>query len=78
MPRKKVTKTEVKKERSPSKLKKVLEKKGYPDGELPAGKEAHHVKPVAKGGKTTKSNIRVVDEDKHKQIHKNRRKKGEI
>lgn len=65
-------------ERDPAKLKKVLEEKGYKNGKLPPGKEAHHVKPVAENGKTTKKNIRVVSEEKHKEIHKNRRKKGKI
>ena len=74
----KPTKEQIKKERSPKKVKKVLKEKGYPDGKLPKGKELHHVKPVAEGGKTTKKNTRVVTKKKHIQIHKNRRKKGKI
>ncbi len=65
-------------ERSPAKLKKVLKQKGYADGKAPKGKEAHHVKPVAEGGKTTKANIRVVSKAKHIEIHKNRREQGRI
>jgi len=68
----------VNKERNPKKLKKVLKQKGYPKGSLPKGKVAHHVKPVAKKGKTTKNNIRVISKGKHKKIHRNRRKRGEI
>ena len=75
---KKATKAEVKKERAPQKVKAVIEAKGYPKGTLPKGKELHHVKPVAEGGKTTPKNTRVVTEAKHKQIHKNRAKKGKI
>ena len=75
---KKVSKTKVKKERSPTKVKKVLEKKGYKKGKLPKDKELHHVKPVAKGGKTTSKNTRVISKAKHKKIHKNRRKRGKI
>lgn len=71
---KKPTKAQIKKERDPEKLKRVLEQKGYKDGKLPKGKEAHHVKRVIDGGKTTKKNIRVVSKTKHKQIHKNRKK----
>lgn len=75
---KKASKTEIKKERSPAKIKKVLEEKGYKEGKLPKGKELHHVKPVSEGGKTTAKNTRVVSKAKHKNIHKNRRKKGLI
>ena len=75
---KKATKAEVKKERAPQKVKAVIEAKGYPNGTLPKGKELHHVKPVAEGGKTTKENTRVVTKAKHKQIHQNRAKKGKI
>jgi len=67
MVKRKISKTKVKKERSPIKVKKVLEKKGYKKGKLPKDKELHHVKPVAEGGKTTPKNT-----------HKNRRKKGKI
>jgi hypothetical protein len=65
-----------KSERSRAKLKKVLRQKGYKIGKLPKGKEAHHIKSVSKGGKTTKRNIRVISKAKHKKIHKNRRKIG--
>lgn len=75
---KKAIKLQVKKERNPKKLKKVLKQKGYPKGKLPKGKEPHHVIPVAKGGKTTKKNIRVITKGKHKRIHKNRKKRGQI
>lgn len=68
----------AKRERSQKKLKKVLKQKGYPKGKLPKGKVAHHVKPVAKDGKTTKKNIRVISKGKHKRIHANRRKQGKI
>ena len=73
-----VSKRKVKKERSPVKIKKVLEKKGYKDGKAPKGKVLHHTKSVAKGGKTTSKNTRVISKAKHKEIHKNRRKKGNI
>jgi len=70
-----VSKTKIKKERSPIKVKKVLKEKGYGEGKLPKGKELHHTKSVAKGGKTTSKNTRVISKAKHKEIHKNRRKK---
>jgi hypothetical protein len=76
--KRKVSKTKIKKERSPTKVKKVLEKKGYKEGKIPKGKELHHTKPVAKGGKTTPKNTRVISKAKHKNIHKNRRKRGKI
>ena len=76
--KRKVSKTKIKKERSPTKVKKVLEKKGYKEGKIPKGKELHHPKPVAEGGKTTPKNTRVISIAKHKKIHKNRRKKGKI
>jgi len=72
------TKSQVKKERDLKKVAKVIKLKGYPSGELPRGKELHHVKPVAIGGKTTVKNTRVISTTKHKQIHKNREKRGEI
>jgi len=72
------TKAQVKKERSPKKVKKVIKAKGHPSGKLPKGKELHHVKPVAKGGKTTPKNTRVVSKSKHKKIHSNRKKRGKI
>ena len=74
----KATKAHVKKERSPSKMKKVLEQKGYSKGKLPKGKVAHHVKSVTVGGKTTKKNVRVISKAKHKRIHVNRRKRGKV
>ena len=78
MIKRKVSKAKVKKERSPKKVKKVLKEKGFEKGKLPKGKELHHVKPVAEGGKTTPKNTRVISKTKHKKIHKNRRKKGKI
>ncbi len=75
---KKATKAEIKKERDPEKVKKVIKQKGYKDGELPRGKELHHIIPVVEGGKTTKKNTRVISVAKHKQIHKNRAKIGKI
>ena len=75
---KKITKIQKQKERSPKKIKQVIKQKGIKSGKLPKGKELHHVKPVAKGGKTTKKNTRIVTKTKHKQIHKNRRKQGKI
>ncbi len=78
MIKRKVSKAKIKKERSPTKIKKVLEKKGYKEGKLPKTKELHHVEPVAKGGKTTPKNTRVVSKVKHEKIHKNRRKRGKI
>ena len=73
-----VSKTKVKKERSPTKVKKVIEKKGHKEGKLPKGKVLHHVKSVSEGGKTTPKNTRVISKTKHKNIHKNRRKRGKI
>ena len=74
----KATKAQVKKERSPKKVEKVIKAKGHLSGKLPKDKELHHVKPVAEGGKTTLENTRVVSKDKHKKIHSNRRKRGKI
>jgi len=74
----KATKSQVKKERSPKKVKKVIKAKGHPSGKLPKGKELHHVKPVAEGGKTNTKNIRIISKAKHKKIHSNRRKLGKI
>ena len=68
----------AKKERSQAKRKKVLKQKGYSSGKVPIGKVAHHVKPVAEGGKTTKKNIRVIPKGKHKRIHANRKRRGKI
>ena len=78
MQKRPASKSAIKKERSPKKIQSVIKQKGYSKGKLPKGKELHHVKPVAKGGTTTKKNTRVVSTVKHKQIHKNRRKKGKI
>ncbi len=78
MKKRKATKTQVKKERSPKKVEKVIKAKGHPSGKLPKGKELHHVKPVAEGGKTTPKNTRVVTKAKHKKIHANRKKRGKI
>ena len=74
----KATKSQVKKERSPKKVEKVIKAKGHPSGKLPKGKELHHVKPVAEGGKTKSKNTRVISTAKHKKIHSNRRKHGKI
>ena len=78
MIKRKVGKTKIKNERSPKKVKEVLKEKGYEEGKLPKGKELHHVKPLAEGGKSTPKNIRIISKTKHKNIHKNRRKRGEI
>ena len=78
MKKKTISKTAIKKERDPEKIQKVLKQKGYRDGKLPKEKKLHHVKPVSEGGKTTPKNTRVVSKAKHKQIHKNRAKWGEI
>ena len=75
---KKPTKSQIKKERSPTKIEKVLIKKGYPSGKPPKGKVAHHVTPIVEGGKSTKKNIRVISEPKHKKIHAERRKRGKV
>jgi len=68
----------AKAKRSQTKIKKILKKRGYKGGKAPKGKEAHHVKPKAKGGKETPKNIRVISKAKHKRIHKRRRKRGKI
>ena len=73
-----MTKSQIKKERAPKKVTKVIKQKGHPSGKLPKGKILHHVKPVAVGGKTTKKNTRVITKTQHKQIHKNRNKRGKI
>lgn len=78
MRKKKGSERKKSRERNSQKIKKVLKKKGYKTGELPKGKELHHIKPVGNGGKTTPKNTRVVSRAKHKKIHKNRRKRGEI
>ena len=74
----KVTNAQIRKERSPEKIEKVLKQKGYPDGKLPKSKVLHHVKPVVEGGKTTPKNTRVIPKAKHQQIHANRKKIGKI
>jgi len=74
----KATKAQIRKERSPEKIEKVLSQKGYPSGKVPKGKVLHHIKSVAEGGKTTPKNTRVIPKAKHEQIHANRRKRGGI
>jgi hypothetical protein len=74
----KATNAQIKKERSPEKIQKVLKQKGYPEGKLPKGKVLHHIKPVVEGGKTTPKNTRVIPKAKHEQIHVNRKKIGKI
>jgi len=59
------------------KIGKILEKRGYKNGEVPRGKEVHHIKPLIKGGKDTPKNIIVIPKTKHQQIHKNRKERGE-
>ncbi len=68
----------AKRERSQTKLQKVLEQKGYSNGKVPKGKVAHHVKLVAEDGKTTKKNIRIIPKEKHKKIHTNRKERSRI
>jgi len=64
--------------RSQTKIKKILKKRGYKGGKAPKGKEVHHVKPKARGGKEIPKNIRVISKAKHKRIHRKRRKRGKI
>lgn len=78
MKNKTISKTEIKKQRDPEKIQKVLKQKGHKEGKLPKGKELHHVKPVSEGGKTTSKNTRVTSKAKHKQIHQNRAKRGKV
>lgn len=59
------------------KIKKILGSRGYKDGKPPRGWEAHHVKPLTKGGRDTSKNIRVIPRWKHQQIHKGRKERGE-
>jgi hypothetical protein len=59
------------------KIEKILEKRGYKNGEPPRGWEVHHIKPLADGGKDTPKNIIVIPRTKHQQIHKNRKERGE-
>ena len=68
----------AKTKRSPTKIKKILKKRGYKGGKPPKGKVVHHVKPVAEGGKDTPKNIRVISAHKHKIVHKKRRERGKI
>ncbi len=75
---KKPSKAKIKKERSPAKKKKVLEKKGYPKGKLPKGKELHHEPPLAEGGTTTPKKTRVMKKKAHQKLHTKRRKKGRV
>jgi len=74
----KATKAQIKKERSPKKIKRVIKQKGYKSGKLPKGNVLHHIKSVAAKGKTTDKNTRVIFAGKHKKIHKNRKKRGKI
>ena len=78
MQKRKATRSQIKKERNPKKIERVIKQKGYKSGKLPSGKELHHTKSVAMGGKTTKKNTKVVSAGRHKQIHKNRNKRGKI
>ena len=78
MQKRTATKSQVEKQRAAAKVEKVIKAKGYSSGKLPEGKELHHVKPVATGGKTTTKNTRVVTAAKHKAIHANRAKRGKI
>lgn len=59
------------------KIQKILEKRGYEDGEPPRGWQVHHIVPLAEGGKDTPKNLRVIPRLKHQQIHKNRKERGE-
>lgn len=59
------------------KIRKILKKRGYKNGEPPRGWEVHHIVPLAEGGKDTPKNIRVIPRRKHQQIHTNRKKRGE-
>lgn len=60
------------------KIKNILIKRGYKSGKPPYGYyEAHHIKPLEKGGKDTPKNIIVIKASKHRKIHRNRKKRGE-
>ena len=59
------------------KIKEILKQRGYKEGKPPRGYEVHHIKPLAAGGKDTSANIRVTKGSKHREIHKNRRARGE-
>lgn len=67
----------TKRKADPAKIQKILAGRGYKGGNPPRGYDAHHVKPLAEGGKDTPKNIRVVKITKHRQIHKNRIERGE-
>ena len=60
------------------KIRRILTKRGYKDGNPPRGYEVHHIKPLEEGGKDTPRNIRVIRRTKHLQVHANRRKIGRI
>ena len=60
------------------KIKRILIKRGYKNGEPPRGYEIHHIKPVEEGGKDTPGNVRVIKRIKHQQIHINKRKANKI
>lgn len=60
------------------KIRKILIKRGYKNGEAPRGYEVHHIKPRKLGGKETPKNIKVIKKSKHKAIHANRRVQGLI
>ncbi len=60
------------------KIREILLKRGYKNGEPPNGYEAHHIIPLEEGGKDTSKNIRVIKKSKHQQIHENRKKQGKI
>lgn len=60
------------------KIKKILIKRGYKDGNAPRGYEVHHIKPLEEGGKDTPGNIHVIKRSKHQQIHANRKRQGKI
>ena len=68
----KLTRKQAQRIRNLKKKARVIKQKGYSSGKLPKGKELHHKKAVADGGKTTAKNTTVVTKAKHKQIHKNR------
>jgi predicted HNH restriction endonuclease len=67
----------MKRKADQEKIKKILEDRGYKNGEPPSGYEVHHIKSLAEGGKDTPGNLIVIKATKHKQIHKNRRERGE-
>lgn len=67
----------VKRKADKEKIQKILENRGYKDGNPPRGWEVHHIIPLAEGGKDTRKNIRVIPKSKHQRIHKNRKERGE-